>query len=116
VSNQVKDASGNLVTVTDDVPGLCDDIVKLQPLITQFTFSQDGVSGRRLSVCPKSSCAPKSKELSAKLGTSLLLQCDEFPWGSSEQGGTYLPSNQRRTKCVPNFQNNWHGKCVREYS
>jgi hypothetical protein len=48
-------------------------------------------------------------------GSALKLQCDEFPWKSSEQGGHYLDSNSRRAACVPYWQNNWHGQCLGKY-
>lgn len=75
------------------------------------------VEDRRKSVCPKTSkeskCASAIKELNKALRRNVLqLECDEFPWGSSEQGGEWLPESQRRTECVTSFQNNWHGSCV----
>ncbi|KAJ5505938.1 hypothetical protein N7453_004895, partial [Penicillium expansum] len=97
--NEIRDADNDLTeTLTHDVPGLCDNIVNLMPLRSKFTFAQHENA---------------IKELNKALRRNVLqLECDEFPWGSSEQGGEWLPESQRRTECVTSFQNNWHGSCV----
>ena len=44
--------------------------------------------------------------------TVKMLECDEFPWAASEEGGHYRPANERSTRCVPRVQNNYGGQCV----
>ncbi len=41
-----------------------------------------------------------------------MLECDEYPWAASEEGGNYLPESQRSRLCVPRVQNNYGGQCV----
>ncbi len=41
-----------------------------------------------------------------------LLECDEFPWAASEEGGNYLPKSQSSRHCIPRVQNNHAGQCV----
>ncbi|KAJ5372784.1 hypothetical protein N7517_004790 [Penicillium concentricum] len=101
--------------LTYDVPGLCDNIVNITPLRSKFTFAQDADAkiARYNSVCPDGACAEATTQLNKALRRSgLQLECDEFPWKSSEQGGTWPPESQRRTECVTRFQNGWHGKCL----
>lgn len=88
-----------------------------------FTFSNDEErkKARYGAQCPKKTCESKQTNLNNQLGRTsrakLTLQCDEFPWKSSEQGGDYMDQlgPRRRTQtCVPAYQNNWHGQCVSE--
>lgn len=86
--------------------------------ITQFTYSGDRELGerRRNAQCGGSFCADEEETLNTYLdrtpSTRLRLQCDEFPWASSEQGGLFLDADSRSQTCVPAYQNNWHGQCV----
>ena len=41
-----------------------------------------------------------------------MLECDEYPWASSEEGGNWKPDNERSRACVPRVQNNQGGACV----
>lgn len=41
-----------------------------------------------------------------------LLECDEYPWAASEEGGNWKPENERSRLCVPRVQNNHGGQCV----
>ncbi|OQE10109.1 hypothetical protein PENFLA_c093G00176 [Penicillium flavigenum] len=95
--NEILDKDGDLQErLTHDVPGLCDNILNLAPLRSKFTFSQG------------------EKRIDARLRRKgLQLECDEFPWASSEQGGKWLPESQRRIECVTRVQNGWHGNCVK---
>ncbi|KAJ5194865.1 uncharacterized protein N7498_008303 [Penicillium cinerascens] len=120
VINDVLDAYGNPERLTYEVPGLCDGIVKLDPLWTKFTYSREIKGGARVekrhqSVCTDTKCSVQETNAPNKAvrRKNLKLQCDEFPWASTEQGGTWLPQAQRRTECVPTFQNTWHGNCVK---
>lgn len=82
-------------------------------LPNQSNYVQYGVNSRWKSVCPGGTCRQATRDLNAAVRQSnLQVQCDEFPRKSSEQGGTWLPASQRRAKCVPSFQNNWHGQCL----
>jgi hypothetical protein len=108
-------------TAVVGVPGLCKSIVNLpdNKRQTRFTFSKSPLVGKRRQIqCPKQPryCAPAEAALNRQLGRSgkgiLPLQCDEFPWASSEQGGAYLASDRRTATCVPAYQNNWHGQCI----
>jgi len=44
--------------------------------------------------------------------TVQVLECDEFPWAASEEGGSFMPVNERSRLCVPRVQNNYAGQCV----
>ena len=41
-----------------------------------------------------------------------MLECDEYPWAASEEGGNYLPESRRSRLCVPRVQNNYGGQCI----
>lgn len=86
-----------------------------------FTFSndKDRTEERYDDQCPDGTCVAANRILNDNVGrtgsrSKLALQCDEFPWRSSEQGGKYMdkldPGRRTRT-CVPGYQNNWHGQC-----
>ena len=83
VVNEIKDADGDVSEgLTEDVPGLCDDIVKLNPLQSRFTFSQGEkyTKPRYKSVCPDGTCRQATRDLNAAVRRSnLQLQYDEFP-------------------------------------
>lgn len=90
-----------------------------------FTFSND--DNRRQerydAQCPNNYCDETAKNLNDQLGrtgsrSKLILECDEFPWKSSEQGGRYMDqfgSGRRTNTCIPKYQNNWHGQCLSEF-
>ena len=117
--NEILDKDGDLQErLTHDVPGLCDNILNLAPLRSKFTFSQGEkrIDARRNAVCGGSKCQSATTELNkAVRRKGLQLECDEFPWASSEQGGKWLPESQRRIECVTRVQDGWHGNCVSKY-
>ncbi|KAJ0415249.1 hypothetical protein BJY00DRAFT_318010 [Aspergillus carlsbadensis] len=85
-----------------------------------FTYSNDAVrTGARMHAqCPDKTCERDNAVLNFQVGRTrdkLELQCDEFPWKSSEQGGEWMdqlgPGRQTAT-CVPAYQINWHGQCM----
>lgn len=45
-------------------------------------------------------------------GSLMKLECDEFPWASSEEGGNFRATNQRSQGCVPSVQNSLGGQCI----
>ncbi|KAI2707230.1 hypothetical protein CBS147332_6884 [Penicillium roqueforti] len=92
--NEILDADGDLQErLTHDMPGLCDNIVNLTPLRSKFTFSQDRVTARHNSVCPRKTVGGQSVT-KCSAPTAELNKA-----GSSEQGGEWLPASQRRTEC-----------------
>ncbi|KAF7587601.1 hypothetical protein BBP40_007000 [Aspergillus hancockii] len=114
----VEPASGKSADETDPeagaVTGLCEPILKIpsNKRTELFTFSRDPdrTKLRYEAQCPEGTCQQPSIDLNKRLKRrNLQLQCDEFPWKSSEQGGDYLPRDSRTGTCVPSFQNNWHG-------
>lgn len=44
--------------------------------------------------------------------TVQMIECDEYPWASSEEGGNWMPANQQSRLCVPRVQNNHGGQCI----
>ncbi|KAJ5880238.1 uncharacterized protein N7473_011291 [Penicillium subrubescens] len=116
VVNEIKDADGVSERLTEDVPGLCDDIVKLNPLQSRFTFSQgENTQGHDTN----GTCRQATRDLNAAVRRSILqLQCDEFPWKSSEQGmmgsltsnWKQLNSALREDSDVPNLWVPWQDK------
>ncbi|CBF89323.1 hypothetical protein AN0517.2 [Aspergillus nidulans FGSC A4] len=118
----VEPASGKTSDETDHdagkVTGLCEPILDIpsNKRTEAFTFSndKDRTAARYKAQCPSGTCKQPSADLNKALNRrNLQLQCDEFPWKSSEQGGHYLPSDSRSATCVPSFQNNWHGQCLK---
>ncbi|KAF3058357.1 hypothetical protein GL218_05328 [Daldinia childiae] len=100
--------------------GMCDGWKTMSPRPTVLTYSTDGPRNmaRRNQQCPQGYCENAQKQLSdttGRDGSSIgrlkpLLECDEAPWASSEEGGDYLPSNERSATCVPGYQNGgWGG-------
>ncbi|OJJ54424.1 hypothetical protein ASPSYDRAFT_1160870 [Aspergillus sydowii CBS 593.65] len=86
-----------------------------------FSNDKDRTEERYDNQCPDGTCVAANKILNDNVGRTgsrpkLALQCDEFPWKSSEQGGKYMdkldPGRRTRT-CVPGYQNNWHGQCFK---
>nr|POE90696.1 chitinase-3-like protein 1 [Quercus suber] len=117
-----------------DVPGICDGI-------TQF-FSRRGLSSNGLTltyepndrdardrvVCVKgigsdTFCSQTNKDLRNTVGLQAkrgngqdLTSCDEFPFGSAEEGGNFFrfDANQRNNPtatCVPVWQQSLQGNC-----
>ena len=41
-----------------------------------------------------------------------MMECDEYPWAASEEGGNWMPENQKSRRCVPRVQNNHGGQCI----
>lgn len=110
---------GSDPSLVEELTGLCQPILQIANRIEEFTFTSDSklVDDRRKIQCPDSTCLDPTKDLNKALNRrGLQLQCDEFPWASTEQGGDWLPSNMRSQTCVPSWQNNWHGQCVSKYS
>jgi chitinase len=109
------------VTVT----GLCTPIMGIDAnkRLELFTFSNDETRGKdRMKLqCPSKYCDGASALLNFQVGRDkfpskrqLKLECDEFPWKSSEQGGDYMDQigpNLRTSTCVPQYQNKWQGQC-----
>ncbi|KAH8891138.1 hypothetical protein GQ53DRAFT_687387, partial [Thozetella sp. PMI_491] len=64
------------------------------------------------------SCFTDNEVLYAAIGyrppssTVQMLECDEYPWASSEEGGNWKPANERSRLCVPRVQNNHGGQCI----
>ncbi|GAP93031.2 putative chitin- type 1 [Rosellinia necatrix] len=100
--------------------GMCDGWKTMSPRPTVFTYSTDKGrnTDRRNEQCPTSYCEGAQAQLIAATGrdgrTKAVpipkLECDEAPWASTEEGGNYLPANQRSATCVPGYQNGgWAG-------
>ncbi|KAI6779877.1 Killer toxin subunits alpha/beta 1 [Emericellopsis cladophorae] len=75
---------------------------------------------RRDSQCTSDYCDDEKDELQEALGVTAnhvpKLQCDEFPWAASEEGGDYEPSSRRSQTCVPGPLNRIGCSCVRMMS
>ncbi|KAL6228777.1 hypothetical protein BDW75DRAFT_131550 [Aspergillus navahoensis] len=105
--------------------GLCTPILNIDANKRQelFTFSSDDkiTRARYKEQCPTGTCTSAQNTLNDQAGKPssgrrLILQCDEFPQKSSEQGGKYMDSigpGRRTQTCVPAYQNNWHGQCFK---
>ena len=103
----------------DAITGLCTPVLNIPDNKRQklFTFSNDEARKRARydAQCPPKTCAQQTTDLQDHQGNkNLKLQCDEFPWKSSEQGGDYQASDARTATCVASYQNNWHGQCLRK--
>ncbi|KAF7548173.1 hypothetical protein G7Z17_g7224 [Cylindrodendrum hubeiense] len=73
------------------------------------------VEKRRGKQCPTGYCAPLTKAFHAGVGytgSKRILECDEFPWGSSDEGGDFKDNADRSQLCVPSFQNGLGGACI----
>ncbi|KAI3068615.1 CAZyme family GH18 [Aspergillus niger] len=102
----------------DAITGLCTPVLNIPDNKRQklFTFSNDEArkDARYNAQCPAGTCKQVTTDLKThQANKNLELQCDEFPWKSSEQGGDYLASDARTGTCVASYQNNWHGQCLR---
>ncbi|EQB43584.1 hypothetical protein CGLO_17751 [Colletotrichum gloeosporioides Cg-14] len=45
-------------------------------------------------------------------GSLMKVECDEFPWASSKEGGNFRATNERSHECVPSVQNGLGGQCI----
>ncbi|RYP19213.1 hypothetical protein DL767_009698 [Monosporascus sp. MG133] len=72
---------------------------------------------KRNQQCPARQCKATTQAMHAAIGwTDPLkkkLECDEFPWASSEEGGHFKPAGERNTECVPSIQNGRGGGCIK---
>jgi hypothetical protein len=119
------------------VPGMCDGVQSLgnlQRRVLTYVGSGSSTDRRRDRVCPggkdskgnpRSPCTRPTAFLRVSGGypdngsggfggRQWELQCDEFPMGATEEGGTFMPANERTTTCIPAAQNNHAGQCVSE--
>ncbi|KAL8990145.1 MAG: hypothetical protein Q9169_008197, partial [Polycauliona sp. 2 TL-2023] len=117
-------------------PGICTGVqdffrkrslANSQMVLTWDSFPKRS-KARRTSVCngkdlgEKTYCGSTQDRLAKAAGLrkgQLSLSCDEFPFASTEEGGTYLstlrtnPTSAQRS-CVPSWQNDLQGACNRE--
>ncbi|KAI1104572.1 putative bacteriodes thetaiotaomicron symbiotic chitinase [Jackrogersella minutella] len=104
--------------------GMCDGWKTMSPRPTVLTYSNDKtrINDRRSQQCPKEYCSDAQAQLAAATGrdgsskgrAKPVLECDEAPWASTEEGGNNLPDNERSATCVPGYQNGgWGGTCQR---
>ncbi|KAI1658123.1 putative bacteriodes thetaiotaomicron symbiotic chitinase [Daldinia decipiens] len=100
--------------------GMCDGWKTMSPRPTVLTYSTNSIRNtqRRNYQCPSGYCKNAQQQLIDATGrdgssiarTTPLLECDEAPWASTEEGGDWLPSNERSATCVPGYQNGgWAG-------
>jgi len=87
-------------------------------LTQAFPYNDDqkkAVTARRLAQCPSGYCASKTAALHKAVGYSgseMKLECDEFPWASSEEGGLFKDSGSRSQLCIPSAHNGLGGTCI----
>lgn len=77
---------------------------------------EKAITKRRTSQCPGGYCASKTSALHKAIGYSgpdMKLECDEFPWASSEEGGLFKDSGSRSQLCIPSAHNGLGGTCIR---
>lgn len=105
--------------------GMCQGWKNMDNQLQVFTYSgdQSRVGKRRRQQCPtgvkRSKCQATKKSLEATTGRDFtssaansMIQCDEVPWASSEEGGSFLPQGERRQTCVTSYQNGaWGSSC-----
>lgn len=76
---------------------------------------------KRSKQCPDGFCKAETDKLrnayytGTKPDRMMTLECDEYPWASSEEGGDFKPSASRSQTCVPSFQNGLGGNCIGEF-
>ncbi|WQF83340.1 Putative glycoside hydrolase family 18, catalytic domain, glycosyl hydrolase family 18 (GH18) active [Colletotrichum destructivum] len=87
----------------------------------QWDFLKRCNDAKRRQQCPNlasnlESCPYETQRLHLAVGhtdsDSMKLECDEFPWASSEEGGNYLPASERSQVCIPSVQNGLGGNCI----
>ncbi|RYP24055.1 hypothetical protein DL765_000783 [Monosporascus sp. GIB2] len=77
-------------------------------------------NARRRQQCPNyvsdlESCPIETQRLHLAVGytgDAMKLECDEFPWASSEEGGNFKPAAERSQRCIPSVQNGLGGACI----
>ncbi|KAI3339955.1 hypothetical protein F4824DRAFT_498076 [Ustulina deusta] len=100
--------------------GMCDGwkTISQRPTVLTYSYDNSRNNARRGQQCPTGFCsgaqarliAATGRDGSSKARVTPLLECDEAPWASTEEGGNYFPANQRSATCVPGFQNGgWAG-------
>lgn len=87
----------------------------------QWDFLKRRNDAKRRQQCPNlasnlESCPYETQRLHLAIGhtdsSTMKLECDEFPWASSEEGGNYLPASERSQVCIPSVQNGLGGNCI----
>lgn len=81
-------------------------------------------NARRRQQCPNyisdlQSCPVETQRLHLAVGytgDTMKLECDEFPWASSEEGGNFKPASERSQRCIPSVQNGLGGACIGKLS
>jgi hypothetical protein len=80
----------------------------------QLTKDIAGRDDRRDEMCPEGHCANALREFfeeypeldPADFPEASIMECDEFPFANSEQGGDPTKGVRR---CIPRWQNSWQG-------
>lgn len=84
-------------------------------------FQKAALNKRRTAQCPslpatnQNSCAYQTTNLHTAVGYKggeMKLECDEFPWASSEEGGTFKDDKSRSQLCIPSTHNALGGNCI----
>ncbi|KAI8251251.1 hypothetical protein K4K53_012178 [Colletotrichum sp. SAR 10_77] len=88
-----------------------DDSMDLEPQLTQLTQQIQCPAGDSPSMK-----LPKLRSFMHSAvgysGSLMKLECNEFPWASSEEGGNFRATNERSQECVPSVQNGLGGQCI----
>ncbi|KAK9422564.1 putative chitinase [Seiridium unicorne] len=93
------------------VEGVCDGWKSMNQRQTILTYSANSQRNRqrRRQSCPqvagKTYCRATTDLLYKVTGLNAETQCDEAPWASTEEGGNWLPAQDRSSTCVPAYQN-----------
>ncbi|KAL8942162.1 MAG: hypothetical protein Q9216_001809 [Gyalolechia sp. 2 TL-2023] len=123
-SNSQLTGRGNSVQVEGICPGVQGFYRRRSIANSDITLTWDNhvprSEARRMAVCGNQFCTPQQDRFKALIGDkSIALSCDEFPFASSEEGGSFLqtlqinPTSPSRT-CVPAWQNDLQGNCNSE--
>lgn len=111
--------------VIGDTNAICQGIKKVTLPVTLThagkitNEDKDRIDARRRYSCKGSPCRAANEAL-YKAGMPRpsgkgvqLLECDEFPWAASEEGGDFGPAASHSRLCIPRIQNNHGGQCVK---
>lgn len=109
------------------VPGICNGIQTFfakrglanSEMVLTWDSGDKRSKARRDAACGSKYCSDFQKTLVRDFGNrNIKVSCDEFPFASTEEGGSYLGTNPVVTQrtCVPAWQQNLQGNCNSELS